>query len=279
LTDVTLGRFVRDGRFAGRFVDHYLVPIGAAIWSTPPGDMMHFPAETILRFFENHGLLALNGLPQWQTVVGGSHAYVNAFRRSFQGAVHLEARIEHVRREPGGVVVRMHDGVEHRFDRVVLAAHADEALRLLADATADERRLLGAWTYQRNLAVLHTDESVMPPNRRAWASWNYTRETGATDTTSLSMTYHMNRLQGLQTRRQYFVTLNRAKPIPEDRVIRAIQYTHPMFTFETVRTQKELSRLNDNGYTFFCGSYFGYGFHEDAVRSAVAVAHRFGLEL
>jgi predicted NAD/FAD-binding protein len=171
-------------------------------------------------------------------------------------------------------------GSEDRvFDRVIIAAHADEALAMLDDPSPDESRLLGAWKYQDNRTVLHTDLTALPPLKRAWASWNYTREAGAGDAAPVSVTYWMNRLQGLKTQRHYCVSLNRRTPIAEDSIIARMKYRHPTYTFRSMATQLELPALNGRRNTWFCGSYFGYGFHEDAVRSAVEVGRRFGVTL
>ncbi len=271
----TLGEYLRRGGYSEACVRDYVVPMGAAIWSATAGDVMDFPAETFLRFFDNHGLLDLTDRPQWQTVAGGSHAYVKAFLKGFTGTVRAGEPVRAVRRLPDGVEVRLDSGAL-RFDRVVIAAHADQALALLADPSDEEKRLLGAWAYRNNRTVLHTDASALPPNRRAWASWNYARELSEG---LVSATYHMNRLQGLTASREYCVTLNRREEPPEAHVVRAFDYEHPMYTTASVASQKELPGLNGKRFTYYCGSYFGFGFHEDAVRSGVAVANAFGLDL
>jgi predicted NAD/FAD-binding protein len=277
LGERTLGRYVADGGYGEAFSRDYLVPMGAAIWSTSLAEMLEFPAETFVRFFANHGLLALEDRPRWQTVVGGSQSYVRAFLKGFRGKAFTEAPVAALRREGDGVVVRLKDGREARHDRAVVAAHADEALRLLADPSDEERAVLGAWRYQRNHTVLHTDETVLPPNRRAWASWNYLREKGG-GKGGVSMTYHMNRLQGLASSRQYCVTLNRRGPISKNRIIKVIEYEHPAYTVETIRAQGRLLEIQGKRGTYFCGSYFGYGFHEDAVKAGAGVARAFGIE-
>ncbi len=275
LAGVTLGQYLRAGRYSKYMVHNYIVPMGAAIWSTAPGKMLRFPALAFARFFRNHGLLSLKDRPRWQTVVGGSHAYIKAFEKRFTGNTILGARLRSVHREPGGVVLREDGGAERHFDRVVFAVHADQVLPLLADASEDERRLFGPWRYERNHTVLHTDASVLPPNRRAWASWNYTRERGTRPGKGpMSATYHMNRLQGLRTRRQYCVTLNRHESVPEQHVIRELVYTHPLYTRQSIETQEPLRRLSGTGCTGYCGSYLGYGFHEDAVLTAVHLTRR-----
>jgi predicted NAD/FAD-binding protein len=274
----TLGEYLRDRNFSEMFIRHHILPMGAAIWSTPDREMMDFPADSFFRFFSNHGLLSVSGQPVWKTVVGGSHTYVRAIRKTLDRDVITGRPVKSISRKKGSIRIRVAGRKEESFDRVIIAAHADEALALLADPTPDEKRLLGAWRYQKNRTVLHTDDSFMPENVRARASWNFLREHGG-DGSPLSLTYHMNRLQGLRTASQYYVTLNSARTIPGDRIIAEMDYHHPTFTFQSMNTQSELPNLNGVNNTYFCGSYFGYGFHEDAVRSAVEVAKRMGCDL
>lgn len=276
LGDQPLGQYLSEGGYEKSFMDYYLIPMGAAIWSTPCEEMLKFPAATFLRFFYNHGLLALKGRPQWMTVPGGSHSYVKVIRKTLEGKFRTQLPALGVKRFADRVEVRSARGVE-TFDAAVLALHADEAYRLLEDPDEEESRLLGAWTYFRNRAVLHWDESLMPPNRAAWASWNYRREPQGDIPATL--TYDMNRLQSLKTKRHYFVSLNSRSPIDPGRVIREIDYMHPCYTRISVETQRELPRLNGRRNTVYCGSYFGYGFHEDAVKSAVKAAEFFGVSL
>jgi predicted NAD/FAD-binding protein len=279
LNGSTFGAYLAENKFSRDAVLHYIIPMGAAIWSAPQQGMFDFPAEMLLRFWENHGLLSLEDRPQWQTVVGGSSSYVKAFAREFKGKVILNASIGSVLRKHDGAVVRMKDGETHRFDRIVIAAHADEALALLADPSPDESRLLGAWEYQPNHTVLHTDTSFLPANRRAWASWNYVLEKNHDKNLPVTVTYHMNRLQGLRTLRHYCVSLNPSRPVADGCTVRAFNYLHPVFNARSAATQKDLPGLNGLRNTYYCGSYFGYGFHEDAVRSGLAVAKCFGEEL
>ncbi len=274
LGDMSLGHYLRRGGYGDAFVQDHLVPMGSAIWSTSKQRMLDFPAAAFVRFFENHGLLSVNDRPQWKTVVGGSQAYVKKMMEGFPGTVRLSSPVAAIERTADGVRV-----VGEPFDAVVIGAHADEAFRMLSDPSPDEKRLLGAWTYEHNATVLHSDLSVMPPCRRAWASWNYTVESAQGERAPASVTYHMNRLQGLRTANPYFVTLNRRKAPAREKVIREFDYTHPTYTAESMGTQRDLPSLNGARNTFFCGSYFGYGFHEDAVRSGVEVAKLFGEDL
>ncbi len=275
----TLGDYLADLGLGPAFRDDYLLPMGAAIWSTPVCDMLAFPAESFVRFFGNHGLLTLKDRPRWRTVADGSHSYVKAFAAAFHGELCPGTAVAGVRRDADGVTVRLADGATRRFHRAVIATHADEALALLEDPTPDERRVLGAWRYNRNHTELHTDAAALPPLRRAWAAWNYARETVADGASRLSLTYHMNRLQGLVTAHEYCVSLNRPRPPAAGRLVAEMEYTHPMYTAEALASQAELPALSGPFHTFFCGSYHRWGFHEDAVASALAVCSRFGLEL
>jgi predicted NAD/FAD-binding protein len=275
----TLGEYLSSGRYGEAFIHDYLIPMGAAIWSASRRDMMGFPAASFLAFFRNHGLLSVTDRPQWRTVVGGSHNYLKAFMSRFRGKVETGIAIEHVRRTNDGAIVRMRSGSERAFDRVVLAAHADESLALLADPSDEESRILSAWRYQENRTVLHTDESAMPPLRSVWSSWNYRRETDGDHGEAVSLTYYMNRLQRLDRTTHYFVSLNRSAPAAPGSTIGEFFYTHPLYTQDAIRAQAELPRINGSRNTFFCGSYCRHGFHEDAVVSAVNVSRLMGLEL
>ncbi len=279
IAQITLGEYLARGGYSSSFVDNYLVPMAAAIWSTPAMQIHDFPAGPFLHFFRNHGLLSLRNRPQWRTVVGGSHAYVKAFARGFKGEVHLDRPVCRIIRGPGRVQLSLADGSSQDFDQVVIATHADQALRLLQDPSDLEQRLLSPWRYQRNRTILHTDSSILPTRKHAWAAWNFTREAAATEDRPVYVTYYMNRLQGLKAHNAYCVTLNRHASFRPEAVIAEMDYYHPLYTFDSMATQSKLPQLNGCQQTYFCGSYFGYGFHEDAVRSAVGVAKAFGLDL
>ncbi len=276
---LTLGEYLYGHDFSEMFIRHHIIPMGAAIWSTPDEGMMNFPAESFLGFLNNHGLLTITGQPQWKTVKGGSFEYVKKMRSSFTGHIYQESEVTEVTRAEQGVSVKVADGTTLTFDYVVIGAHADEAFKMLKDPSPDEKRLLEPWYYQKNHTILHTDGSVMPTIRHAKGSWNFIREKTAGDDSHLSLTYHMNRLQGLKTSKQYYVTLNTGKDIPSDSIIREMDYYHPVYTFDSMNTQEDLPALNGVNRTYFCGSYFGYGFHEDAVRSALDVTKMFGIDL
>jgi len=279
LQGLSLGAYLRQEAVIPSLVDSYLIPMAAAIWSTPDAWMMDFPAESFFRFMENHGLLSVSDQPQWYTVEGGSHAYVKAFLKGFAGRVFSDRPVERIRRTKSGPVLTFVDGEEECYDRVVIATHADEALGLLSDPSPVETSCLSSWSYNRNTVVLHTDASFIPKNPRARASWNYLREKDASREAPVTLTYDMNRLQGLRTAEDYCVTLNPGRHLERSRIIRQLVYHHPMYTAEAVATQQSLPGLNGRQHTFFCGSYFGYGFHEDALRSGVQVAEAFGIHL
>ena len=265
----TLEQWVLRHRFMPFMVENYLKPMAAAIWSTPAGQVAAFPARSFLLFFRNHGLLTFVNRPSWRTVSGGSWSYVKAFTKAFTGTIRLQAGVERLDRTNDGVLVASAGQQAEHFDQVVIATHADQALRLLGDPTPEEKRLLGPWRYETNSTVLHTDVSVLPSMSRAWSCWNFRREASRTANTPVYLTYSMNLLQGLTTQNQYLVTLNRPGDYDESQVIARMVYHHPTYTADSMATQSSLPTLNGGNNTYFCGSYFGYGFHEDAVRSSV----------
>jgi len=279
LGGLTLGQHLEKEGIAKKVAEEFVLPMAGAIWSAPDGKIADFPAETFARFYENHGLLSLTEHPQWYFVSGGSQSYVRAFLKDFKGEVVANCAVEGIRREASRIAVVCPGIGEVFYDRVIIATHADEALKLLKDPSPEEIRLLKVWTYSQNNTVLHRDISYLPENKRAWASWNYIREAETDANAPVTLTYDMTRLQRLNTKERYCVTLNPARPIPEALVIRQIAYTHPVYNFASLSSQKELGRLNGGRNTYFCGSYFGYGFHEDAVRSAVEVGRLFGIDL
>ena len=278
LGDQTLGACLERMGMDRFFVHNYLIPLAASVWSSPDTNMLDFPAETFIRFFSNHGMLRLREFPTWQTIVGGSRTYVDRFIKRFPGSIMSSAPVEHVRRTDQGAVVSCTGRPPMEFDHVVLAAHADESLAMLADPTPGEQAALSAWTYNRSDVVLHTDAGVMPPQRQLWASWNYRRPSNADPDDPVPITYDMNRLQGLDAERDYLVSLNLQRPVAPESHIYSVQYTHPSYTPDCIRAQQAIRELDGAGKTHFCGSYMGYGFHEDAVSSACEVARRLGVE-
>jgi len=273
--DFTIGDFVEQAGFGAAFRDRYLVPMAACIWSTPLGRMLDYPAQTFARFFNNHGLLTIGPQLQWRTVSGGSRSYVERIVAPLRARARLSTPASAIRRLGEGVEVRDAGGHWDRFDRVVLACHADQALSLLTDADQTERDLLGRFAYSTNEVWLHGDESLMPKRRSAWASWNYVADSRSRDS-NVSVTYWMNRLQSLNAPDNLFVTLNPIREPAADRVIREIDYTHPSFDHAALATQQRLWTLQGHSRTWYCGSYFGYGFHEDALQSGLAVAEQLG---
>ncbi len=270
----TLGDYLQRGRYGEAFRDDYLLPMAGAIWSAPCSTMLGYPASAFIRFFHNHGLLLLGDRPQWRTVEGGSIAYVRKLTDAFSGTIRLGADIASITRYDGCVsIVDRQRGTE-RFDAVVLATHADQALGLLGDASPDERALLGAFRYSRNEAVLHMDESVMPRRRSVWSSWNHVDRKAGDE--AASVTYWMNRLQSVETPRPMFVTLNPRMPIDGALVLRRDNYDHPIFDSAAMEAQKRLWMLQGRRGTWFCGAHFGSGFHEDGLQSGLAVAEALG---
>ena len=274
----SVGEYVAARGYGKDFLDLYLVPMSAAVWSTPPDKMLEFPALTLIRFFHNHGFLGLHTQHPWWTVDGGSREYVRRLIPPFADRVRLSDPVVGVRRlAAGGAEVRTRSGWTGRFDRVVMAAHADQSLAMLEDADAEERRLLGEFRYQSNEAVVHTDVSEMPRTRMAWAAWNYRMDPVEGGGTRPSTVYWMNRLQGVSDRVDYFVSINGGARVAPDRVVRRIAYEHPLFSLGAMRAQSGLPGLNRRSpgqAVYFCGSYFRYGFHEDAFSSAVDVAEQ-----
>jgi len=265
----SLAEYLDEHGFSRRFRRHFLVPLTSALWSTAPGRALEFPAAYAIRFFDNHGMLGV-GRFRWRTVTGGSRRYVDAIAAGLGDRLRLGSGVRSVRRSPDGVELRIGDRIE-RFDHVVLATHADQALGLLEDPTPDERRVLGGFGYTTNEAILHTDSSYLPRTPRARASWNYRLG----DDGSPTITYHLNRLQALHVDQDYCLTLN--EQVPDEHVLQRFNYEHPLYTVETLRAQTELPLLA-GGRTHYAGAYFGNGFHEDGLASGVAAARALGVE-
>jgi predicted NAD/FAD-binding protein len=272
---LTLGEYLDRNGYTDAFIEDHLLPMGAAIWSTTARQMRDYPLTAFVRFFIHHGLLDLLDRPKWRTVTGGSIEYV----RRMTGAAHdvrLGAGAAEIRREHGGVTIIDTQGERSWFTEVVIATHADQALRLLADSDDVEASLLGAFDYTDNVAVLHRDTSLMPKRERVWSSWNYIGESSDNGERPLCVTYWMNRLQNLDERHPIFVTLNPTREIAEKKVVRSFDYTHPLFDLKAVEAQQHLWRLQGRRHTYFAGSYFGAGFHEDALQSGLAAAEAIG---
>ena len=274
---LTIGRFLDRAGFGRGLRDHYLLPMAAAIWSTGAGRIEDFPLATLLRFFHNHGLLGVTGHHPWRTVTGGASTYIPKLVEGFRERIHLGDGVVSVDRDPHGVDLRLASGERHRFDRLVVGAHADQALGMLADPTRREKELLGEWEYTDNDAWLHTDTSLLPKRSRARASWNYLVNDCTAPGERVSLSYDMNRLQNIDTQERYVVTLNPPRQPSADHVLARMNYRHPAYTPESVATQPHLDELNGRNNTFYVGAYHRYGFHEDGVWSAQRAAAHFGI--
>ena len=290
--------YVSFKKFGSDILDKYLIPMSSAVWSTPPDKIKDFSIEAMVRFFYNHGLLGINTQHQWYTVEGGSQTYKNKLIDSFKNKIKISKPVLKVKRENNKVKVYTGGGVDgfnvkekdlekkdleknyieknyiekydvEEFDKVVFACHADEALNLIENPTDDEKMLLKAFKYQENLAILHTDSSVMPKNKKVWSSWNYKLQLNEKEKLTSSTTYWMNSLQQVSDYENYFININGENLINKNKILKKINYTHPIFNLETKDAQTKLNKLNNNKQIYFCGSYFKYGFHEDALTSAI----------
>lgn len=265
----TIADYVKEKGFGSDFLNKYLVPMSSAVWSSPPDLMLNFPIKTIVRFFQNHGFLGLNKQHQWYTVVNGSRSYRERIIKQFKDRIHTGNGVQKVWRENGKVKLLTDNNETHYFDKVIFASHADETLNLLADPTMLENELLSKFKYQLNKATLHTDEKIMPENKKVWSSWNYRieRKNGVVKTSTI---YYMNSLQHVSKNKNYFVSINDPGNIVDDKIILSIDYSHPLFDLEAIQAQEKLGQINGQGNnTYYCGSYFKYGFHEDAFTSSL----------
>ncbi len=272
----TLENYVLANGYSQAFVDHYLIPMAAAIWSTEPQSVLDIPVKFLVRFFDNHGLLQIKDRPVWRVIKGGSRQYVAKLVAEHRDRIRLNSPVQSIRRLGNSVELYSSSGGKEVFDYVFVACHSDQALSLLKDATPTERQVLGAIRYQPNEAILHTDDLLMPKRRRAWAAWNYHIPQDATR--HVAVTYNMNILQGLATKNQYLVTLNNDQDIDPAKIIRTVQYEHPVYSREAVAAQGRQADINQNR-TFFCGAYWRNGFHEDGVVSALNALGHFEEEL
>ena len=273
--DVTLNDYLIKFSFSEKFVNHYIIPMGAAIWSTSPKKMLNMPAKFFIRFFQNHGLLKVINRPQWWVIKNGSKQYVKKIIKPFEDNIVLNCKINSISRLNEKVTIKF-DKSEKIFDAVVIATHSDQALELLSDSTDAENQILGSIKYQKNSALIHTDKSILPKRKIAWSSWNYLLSESSDNLVTL--TYNMNILQTLKSKKVYCVTLNNTTSIDESKIIKKIIYHHPLFDLESVKAQNQKNKICGSNNTYFCGAYWGYGFHEDGVNSALDVCKKFGIE-
>ncbi|MBX9712306.1 MAG: FAD-dependent oxidoreductase [Pseudomonadaceae bacterium] len=272
-SDLSLGSYLQQRGYGERFIQHYIVPMGAAIWSMSLADMLNFPLQFFLRFFKNHGLLSVTNRPQWQVIKGGSSSYVAPLSASFAERIRLQCPVQRVERDATGVTVYSSAGSE-RFDKVVFACHSDQALQLLAEPSATEQQILGALPYADNDVVLHTDTRLLPKRPLAWASWNY--RLGGPTSQPAALTYNMNILQGLRSDTTFCVSLNQTDAIDPSKILARYTYAHPQYSLAGVAAQARWEELLGANHSYFCGAYWANGFHEDGVVSGLRVARAFG---
>jgi len=273
--DISLGDYLEQHKYSPVFINHYLVPMAAAVWSADLKLMFEFPARYLIRFFHNHGLLSVNDRPNWYVIKGGSKTYANALTSAFKHKIKLSTPVTQVERIDGGARVTSSEG-EETFDAVFFACHSDQALKMIKSPTDAEKQILGAIKYQDNEVVLHTDASVMPKRKIAWAAWNYHLLEG--DQSRVPVTYNMNILQSLDCEDQFCVTLNNTDAIDQSKVLKRLNYHHPIYTEESVAAQARHAEINANRF-YFCGAYWRYGFHEDGVISALEAIKQFEVDI
>jgi len=274
----SLGEFVKEHGYSDRFVNHYIVPMGAAIWSASVDVMMEFPLKFFLKFFNNHGMLSVDNRPQWRVISNGSQSYIEPLIEPFKNNIHLNTPIAEVTRSSDNVIIKTVAGEIHEFDQVVFSCHSDQALSMLTDATQQENDILGAIPYQMNEVVLHTDRRLMPKRKLAWAAWNYHIPQRLSE--YAMVTYHMNALQNFDDAPDDFmVTLNRTAEIAPGKIIDKYDYAHPVFTMDGIAAQQRHNEINNKNRSHYCGAYWFNGFHEDGVNSALRVAKSFGIHL
>ena len=271
---ITLEQFLTSGRYGHHFINRFLIPMGAAIWSAGPDTFRQFPARYFAQFFDNHGFLNIVNQPRWRVIKGGSRNYIGPLTHGFAGRIRLNRPVVAVSRTDDAVTVKTADGQTDCFDHVVIATHSDQALKLLADPTDDERDVLGRIAYQENQVVLHTDRSVLPPHRAAWASWNYLIPEQPQE--RVALTYNMNMLQGLDAPVTFCVSLNIGDRVDPSQIIRQFVYHHPVYTPDSLAARRRHGNISGVNRTSYCGAYWGFGFHEDGVNSALAVGREFG---
>ena len=263
--NISLGNFLKKNKFSNFFCERYILPMGSAIWSTDINKILEFPAIFFIKFFKNHGMLNINDRPQWLTINGGSKEYVERLTAPFKKNIKLNCEVELIERNPECVTVTHKDGID-KFDYIFLACHSNEALNLLKNPTHHEKKILSAINYVKNTVTLHTDESIMPKNKLTWAAWNYNIDNKKN--MPIALTYNMNILQNLSTNKTILVTLNDKGKIRQDKVIKTINYSHPLFSKNSIAAQSKYHQISGVNRTGYAGAYWGNGFHEDGIRSA-----------
>jgi predicted NAD/FAD-binding protein len=271
--ETTLGAYLDREGYSRYFIDHYIIPMGAAIWSSRPIDMLRFPARFFVEFFANHGFLSVDERPVWRVIRGGSREYVKKLTAPYAARIHLNTPVNGIQRHRNHVMLRLRNGALEQFDQVFIACHSDQALALLSDPSAEEREILGAIAYQSNEALLHTDTRLMPRRPLAWAAWNYHLPIEQYE--RVTVTYNMNILQSIGAPAQFLLTLNRSEAVDPRLVLGSYTYDHPVYTRAAVDAQKRRAEISGPRRTFYCGAYWSYGFHEDGVRSALAAVDEF----
>ena len=273
---LTLGAYLRHGGYSRAFVDDHILPMSAAIWSAAPGEIRNYPLNAFIRFFVSHRLMQLRNRLEWRTVDGGSREYVRRITEAFRSGLRTGLGVRKIVRESDSVLIEDETGRQRSFNHVVIATHADQALALLADADPEEKRLLGAFKYASNRTLLHTDPALMPKRRQVWSSWNFIAGEASSADSPPCVTYWMNRLQGIDPNSPLFVTLNPIREPGSGHLLQELTYEHPQFDAAALRAQRDIWKLQGVRNTWFCGSYFGYGFHEDALQAGLAVAEELG---
>lgn len=276
-TKLTLGELLDEMKMGTWFQNHYLLAMGAAIWSTPTNKMLDFPARTFLQFFDNHGLLTINDHPQWRTVTGGSKEYVKRITEPFKDKIKLNSAVINVTREKEGVRINDIQGGSEIYDKVIFACHSDQVMKLLQNPTDKEQKTIGAIKYQPNEMILHTDQSFMPKRKKAWSSWVYLSEASKDTSTNVSLSYWMNNLQPLKTETPIIVTLNPGRDPDPNLIHDRYNFEHPVFDASAIQAQKDIESIQGENDIYYCGAWLRYGFHEDGILSAVNVAKHFGI--
>ncbi len=266
---VTVAEFAKKNKYSEKFIEYYLIPLGASLWSSPAAQFRKFPIKFVLEFLDNHCMLQVNDRPQWRTVLGGSYQYIEPLTKGFREKVYLNKGVSRVTRKNNQVELLLSDATTELFDEVIMATHADTSRRLVENIEPEENNMLELFKYQYNEAILHTDTSILPDNKRAWASWNY--RIPATENSHAAVSYNMNMLQGIESEKTYSVSLNQSDQIDSDKIIRRIHYYHPIFQPGRDLAQSQHDKLIRRRGISYCGAYWGYGFHEDGVSSALAV--------